>query len=69
MKNLIEFEIKKNLTNGICLSGSNISSMKHLLTKKYISKKELKLLINKQTEFLQRIETSKNEVLSILKNL
>ena len=66
MKNVID-EIKKNLTDGICLSGGNISIMKNKIKKsKYISKKEMVLLLDKQMEYLDMIEKSKNEVLTIL---
>ena len=41
LKNEIDFEIRKNLTNFICASGANISHMKFLLKKKYVSKKDM----------------------------
>lgn len=66
LKNEIDFEIRKNLTNGICASGANISHMKHMLKKKYVSKKEMLKALETQTEYLKMIEKSKNEVLSKL---
>ena len=66
LKNEIDFEIRKNLTNGICVSGSNISHMKHLLKRKYVSKKEMRKALETQMEYLEKIEKSKNEVLAKL---
>jgi ADP-dependent phosphofructokinase/glucokinase len=63
LKNEIDFEIRKNLTDGICVSGANISNMKHLLKKKYVSKKEMKKALETQMEYLKMIEKSKNELL------
>ncbi len=65
-KNTIDFEIRKHLTNGICLSGSNISLMKTKLKKKYVSKKEMKKLLEQQFEYLEMIQTSKDKVLTLL---
>lgn len=63
LKNEINFEIRKKLTNAICVSGSNISHMKQLLTKKYVSKKDMRKALETQMEYLEMIEKSKNEVL------
>lgn len=63
----IDFEIRKHLTNGICVSGANISHMKHLLKKKYVSKKEMRQALERQMEYLEMIQTSKNKVLEKLK--
>jgi len=63
LKNKIDFEIRKNLTDAICASGANISHLKHLLKKKYVSKKEMRKAIETQMECLEEIEKSKDEVL------
>jgi len=50
----------KNLNNGISLLGSNISTIKDKIKKsKYISKKEMIQLLDKQMEYLEMIEKSK----------
>lgn len=66
--NLIDFEIelRKNLTNGICVSGANITHMKHLLKKKYVSKKEMLKALETQMTYLDMIEKSKDKMLSKL---
>lgn len=63
---IVKFELKKNLTDGICLIGSNLHTMETLLKNKYVSKKELRKRIKQQYEYLNKIEESKNKAISIL---
>jgi hypothetical protein len=64
--NEMEKTICKDLTNGICLAGSNHFSMENLLSKKYISKTEFRRLLAKNREYLQSIERAKNALLTQL---
>lgn len=66
LKSEIDFEIRRNLTNAICVSGANISHMEHLLKKKYVSKKEMKKALKTQMEYLLLIQQSKDKMLSKL---
>ena len=66
IKNEIDFEIRKNLTNGICASGANISHMKNVLKNKYVSKKDMRKAIERQIKYLEMIQTAKNEILAKL---
>lgn len=58
----IDYEVKKKLTNAICVSGGNLYSMELLLKKKYVSKKELLKILETQRQYLAAIENSKNEI-------
>lgn len=69
IKNEIDFEIRKDLTNGICLSGANITHMEHILKKKYVPKKVLRESLKTQMDYLQKIEKSKNKILAELNSL
>ena len=62
----IDFEIRKNMTNGICLAGATLFSMKLLSKKKYVSKKTLNELIARQELYIKMIENSKNVILTFL---
>ena len=68
LKNDIDFELRKHLTNGICVSGANISHMKYLLSQKYVSKKKMRDALTKQMEYLEDIQNSKNNILKLLKD-
>lgn len=67
LKSDLNWVIKKDLTNGICASGSNIAIARLLLKNKYISKKKLKKVLKTQMEFLDSIEKAKDKLLEILK--
>ena len=58
--------IRRDLTNSICLAGSNHSSMEKLAGNKHVSKKELKRLLEKNREYLQMIEQAKNDLVKEL---
>ena len=52
---LIKTEIIK-IIDGVCLSGSNLSIIENSLKNKHVSKKELKKLLERQKEYLDRID-------------
>lgn len=63
LKNSIDFELRKKLTDAICVMGSNIGYMKTLLKSESLSKKEMRKALKKQLKYLQYIEQSKNNIL------
>ena len=54
--------ITSNLFDGVCLSGANISSMRNILKKKYVSKKAMGVALDKQVKYLEYIETAMHEL-------
>jgi hypothetical protein len=51
----LEYTIKKNLTDGICLAGTNLSHIENLLKRKYVPKREMRKALEDQQRFLQII--------------
>lgn len=64
----IEFEIRKNLTNGICLSGANMNNFDNKVkASKTVLKGVINAFLDTQHDYLLRIEKSKDELLKLIK--
>ncbi len=62
----IAFVIRKEMTNALCLAGSNLFSARIELKRRYISKKKLCKLIAEQEQHLSKIESEKDKILKML---
>ena len=63
----INYELNKHLTDAICAAGANLQHLQHLLTKKYVSKIEMRKTLAIQSNLLSQIEESKNRILTLNK--
>ena len=60
----IQYIVRGRLTDAICLAGANVSTMKHFVNRKYVSKKELRAALEFQMQYLIRIERAKDDILA-----
>ena len=67
LKHDIDYMIRKNLTNSICVSGANIDHMEFLVKQKNVSKKKMREALSKQMDYLIGIENAKDAILLKLK--
>ena len=64
----LEWTIKKDMTNAICVAGANLASMEHAVKKNYVSKREMARLLKTQKEYLRLIQDAKDKLLEQIKN-
>ena len=53
--------MKYEIKNIVSLAGSNVSQLNHLSKQKYISKKEMRKLLQEQINYLEQIKTITND--------